>query len=45
MDLSVIVFIKLAASGDKIRLHEAANQFLYLPLQTRGVLLTAEVAL
>jgi hypothetical protein len=39
MDLSVIVFMQLAASGDGHRLHRAANQFFYLQLQTRHVLL------
>jgi hypothetical protein len=33
MGLSVIVSVQLAASGDQVGLHEAANQFLYLPLK------------
>jgi hypothetical protein len=38
MGLSVIVFMQLAASGDQLGLHDgAANQFLYLQSQTRGV--------
>jgi hypothetical protein len=39
MDLSVIVFIKLAASGDKLGLDGATTQFFCLHQQTRGVLL------
>jgi hypothetical protein len=38
MGLSVVVYIQLAASGDKIRLHGAANQFQEEQRQTRHVL-------
>jgi hypothetical protein len=39
MDLSVVVFMHLAASGDQLGLHWPANQFLCLPNQTRPVLI------
>jgi hypothetical protein len=42
MALSVIVSVQLAASGDQLELHKAANQFLCLPAQTRGLLLEAQ---
>jgi hypothetical protein len=38
MDLSVIVFMQTAPSGDELRPHGAANQFLWLHQQTGDVL-------
>jgi hypothetical protein len=37
-DLSAIVVVKPTASGDKLSLDGAANQFFSLPLQTRDAL-------
>jgi hypothetical protein len=45
MDLSVVVYIQLAASGDKIRLDGAANHFFCLQRQTGDVLGGVEDAL
>jgi hypothetical protein len=42
--LSGIVFIQRAASGDKLSLDGAANQFSCLHQQTRGVLVEVQVA-
>jgi hypothetical protein len=37
MDISVVVYMQTASSGELHGLHGAANQFLYLPQQTLPV--------